>query len=52
MYQTGNARTPPAQGSNRYALFEASNMFKIQGSSEYLLLVEAIGSDGRRYFCS
>jgi endo-1,4-beta-xylanase len=48
----GFTNTVIAAQDSKNALFEASNVYKVQGSNQYLLLVEAIGSDGRRYFRS
>jgi endo-1,4-beta-xylanase len=47
----GNTRIV-LQDPDRYKLFEASNVYRIRGTHKYLLLVEAIGSDNRRYFRS
>jgi len=41
-----------ASDSNRYHFFEADNIYKVDGQNEYLLVIEAIGSDGFRYFTS
>ncbi|MFF3934751.1 non-reducing end alpha-L-arabinofuranosidase family hydrolase [Streptomyces phaeofaciens] len=51
-FPNGFTNTVIALQDSKYALFEASNVYKVQGSNQYLLLVEAIGSDGRRYFRS
>ncbi|GGW83204.1 hypothetical protein GCM10010383_09690 [Streptomyces lomondensis] len=40
------------QDSNKYRLWEAANVYKLKDSNTYLLLNEAIGSDGKRYFRS
>lgn len=38
--------------SNKNRLFEAANVYRVGDSSSFLLIVEAIGSDNRRWFRS
>ncbi|MBT2225038.1 non-reducing end alpha-L-arabinofuranosidase family hydrolase [Nonomuraea sp. NEAU-A123] len=40
------------QDAARYPLWEAANVYKVSGSTSYLLVIEAIGSGGTRYFRS
>jgi hypothetical protein len=40
------------QDSNRNNLFEGTAVYKVGSSNQYLLLQEAIGSDGRRWYRS
>jgi hypothetical protein len=51
-FPNGFGNTQIVLSDSRYALFEAANIYKIQGQNQYLLINEAIGSTGRRYFRS
>ena len=51
-FPNGFTNTQIVLTDSRFALFEASNVYRIQGQNRYLLIVEAIGSTGRRYFRS
>jgi hypothetical protein len=41
-----------ASNPNPYAFFEADNVYKVDGSSAYLMTMEAINSSGHRYYTS
>ncbi|MFG3299617.1 non-reducing end alpha-L-arabinofuranosidase family hydrolase [Micromonospora chersina] len=47
---TGNPANRTCRARSASRLFEASNVYRV--GDQYLLLVEAIGSDGRRWFRS
>ncbi|MEW2120757.1 non-reducing end alpha-L-arabinofuranosidase family hydrolase [Streptomyces sp. NPDC005474] len=51
-FPNGFGNTVIAAQDSKFAMFEASNIYKVQGSNQYLLLVEAVAADGRRYFRS
>ncbi|MET8983528.1 non-reducing end alpha-L-arabinofuranosidase family hydrolase [Streptomyces sp. NPDC004539] len=51
-FPNGFTNTVIAAQDSKFAMFEAANVYKVQGGNQYLLLVEAIGSDGKRYFRS
>jgi hypothetical protein len=51
-YPNGFGNTQLIMSDSRFALFEATNVYKVSGQNQYLLLQEAIGSTGRRYFRS
>jgi hypothetical protein len=51
-FPNGFGNTVIALQDSRFALFEGSAVYKVAGSNQYLLLQEAIGSDGRRWYRS
>jgi hypothetical protein len=51
-FPNGFGNTVIALQDSRFALFEGSAVYKIQNANQYLLLQEAIGSDGRRWYRS
>ena len=52
-FPNGFANTVIAmQDSDRFRLFEAANVYKIAGQNSWLMVHEAIGTDGKRYFRS
>ncbi|KAK3626134.1 hypothetical protein LTR56_020041 [Elasticomyces elasticus] len=50
-FPSGMGEPVVALEDSQYALFEASNVYSV-GDGTYLLIVEAIGNDGNRYFRS
>ena len=51
-FPNGFGNTVIALQDSRFALFEGTAVYKVQGVNQYLLLQEAIGSDGRRWYRS
>jgi hypothetical protein len=51
-FPNGFGNTVIALQDSRFALFEGSAVYTVVGANQYLLMQEAIGSDGRRWYRS
>ncbi|TDD61038.1 alpha-L-arabinofuranosidase [Kribbella antibiotica] len=51
-FPNGFGNTQIVLSDSKFALFEATNVYKVAGSNQFLLMQEAIGGTGRRYFRS
>ena len=51
-FPNGFGDTQLVLSDSRFGLFEATNVYRMADSDQYLLIQEAIGSTGRRYFKS
>ncbi len=51
-FPNGFGNTVIALQDSPFALFEGSAVYRVAGANQYLLLQEAIGSDGRRWYRS
>ena len=51
-FPNGMSEPVIALQDSKYALFEAANVYKVEGTNQYLLIVESIGNDDQRYFRS
>lgn len=51
-FPNGFGNTVIALQDSRFALFEGTAVYRVAGTNQYLLLQEAIGSDGRRWYRS
>ncbi|MFD3655282.1 non-reducing end alpha-L-arabinofuranosidase family hydrolase [Streptomyces sp. NPDC058620] len=51
-FPNGYGNTQIVLSDTKFNLFEATNVYKVAGHNQYVLIQEAIGSTGRRYFRS
>ncbi|MGY0056737.1 non-reducing end alpha-L-arabinofuranosidase family hydrolase [Streptomyces sp. LZ34] len=51
-FPNGFRNTQLVLQDSKFALFEGGAVYRVQGGNTYLLMMEAIGSDGRRYYRS